>query len=432
MFILALIGCFLIAFASTALLVPLVRGLAHKRGWVDTPDGHRKLHKEATPAVGGIAIVIGFVLGFSCLLLAQPLLGIEIHFPTGAVWLGAFIIFLSGLYDDTRGLGFKGKLAIQVVVAYMLLHAGYRIDISALPFIELDVYDQALYSIPLTVLWIVGVINAVNLLDGVDGLAAGVVLIAFVFLATIFGLQGELSLVVTAVAIGGALVGFLLYNFNPASIFMGDSGSLFLGFLLAMYSLEGKVIDADPWLAVLVPIVALGLPLLDTSLSIVRRVLERKAICAPDHDHIHHRMTNIFPTRRAVLLLYGTSLCFGIMAVLMSILSPPLAYTVLAGAIVLIGFGLTMLGYIRWDVFTSESDHSLAEFISGNNFKIPNKSQGDGQMGAVPAFAVVEKTGQLDSEGAGETKEIVRRAGSYDSDFDVSVGTYEPDLVGST
>lgn len=431
MFFLALIGCFLVAFASTALIVPLVRSLALNKGWVDIPDGHRKLHKEATPAVGGIAIFIGFILGFSCLLLAQPLLGIEIHFPTAAVWLGAFIIFLSGVYDDTRGLGFKGKFAIQVLVAYMLLHAGYRIDLSALPFIELDAYDQALYSIPLTVLWIVGVINAVNLLDGVDGLAGGVVLIAFVCLALVFGLQGELSLVVTAVAISGALIGFLLYNFNPASIFMGDSGSLFLGFLLAMYSLEGKVIDTDPWLAILVPIVALGLPLIDTSLSIVRRVLERKPICAPDHDHIHHRMTRIFPTRRAVLFLYGASLCFGLSAVLISILAPPLAYTVLAIAIILVGFGLTMLGYVRWDVFTSSSDHSFAKFIHGGSLNIAEKQQGDGQMGAVPSFVVVEKTSLPSSKTVGDAKEVIRGESSYDSDLEIAGGLYESDLVGS-
>src|SRR5690606_34492605 len=201
----------------------------------------------------------------------------EFSLPPAMLWIGALAMVGAGFYDDTRGLGFKGKFVIQVFAAYTLLYAGYRVDVTGLPFVGEDPYVQALISIPLTLLWIVGVINAINLMDGLDGLAAGLVLIAFACLALVFGVNGQNGLVMVALIMGGALVGFLLYNFNPASIFMGDSGSMFLGYMLATYALEGRG-HADPAVALLIPAVALGLPLLDTTLSIVRRVIERKAV----------------------------------------------------------------------------------------------------------------------------------------------------------
>lgn len=409
MLILALIGCFLVALGSTAFLVPQVRKLANEKGWVDNPDGHRKLHKAATPSVGGIAISAGFVLGFTCLIVVKPLLAIEVSFPSMAVWLGSIIMVMCGLYDDTKGMGFKGKFCVQLIVAYLLLHAGYRIDVSGLPFVEEEVYSQAVYSIPLTVLWIVGVINAVNLLDGVDGLAAGVVLIAFVFLSVVFGLQGELGLIVTAVAISGALIGFLVYNFSPASIFMGDSGSLFLGFLLAAYSLEGKISHSDPWLAILVPLLILGLPLLDTLLSVVRRFSERRAIFAPDHDHIHHRLLRIFPTRYAVLVLYGVSLFFGGVGVVIVVVTPMLGYSVFATTLFLVGLGLAGLGYVRSNI--------IGDYIFSSKYISRFRVEGSGVGGEV-----MRTYGVLDKAVFDGTSEINEKSGSV-SGNDFSIGS---------
>ena len=341
-----LIAGFLVAFGTTALLTPVVRRLAIDHDWVDRPDGLRKMHANVVPAVGGLAIAAGFAVGLAYLHAVRGLLPFEIVFPPAALWVGALVIVASGLYDDTRGLGFKGKLAVQVLVAYALLHAGYRVDVAGLPLLGEDPYAQALVSIPVTLLWIVGVINAVNLLDGLDGLAAGVSLIAFAALGLIFGLNGELGLVMVALIISGALAGFLLFNFNPASIFMGDSGSLFLGYLLATYTLASTG-DVGTWQTLVVPAMVLGLPLVDTTLSIARRFVERKAICAPDRDHIHHRLMRSLSHRDAVLALYAVALAFGVAALAMSLAPPAYGLGVIAFVLALTGFGLNRLKYLR-------------------------------------------------------------------------------------
>lgn len=341
-----LIAGFIVAFGTTALLTPVIRRLALDYDWVDHPDGFRKLHANTVPAVGGIAIAAGFAIGLAYLHAVRSLLPFDIAFPPAALWAGGLLIVASGFYDDVRELGFKGKLAVQVVVAYGLLHAGYRIDVAWMPFVSEDLYAQALISMPVTLLWIVGVINAVNLLDGLDGLAAGVSLIAFASLGLIFGLHGELGLVMIALVATGALAGFLLFNFNPASIFMGDSGSLFLGYLLATYTLEGTG-HANPWIALVLPAVVLGLPLVDTTMSIARRFFERKAICAPDRDHIHHRLMRTLSHRDAVLVLYAVALSFGAAAVTMSLLPTTLGFVVLGGVVVGTGLGLNRLKYLR-------------------------------------------------------------------------------------
>jgi UDP-GlcNAc:undecaprenyl-phosphate GlcNAc-1-phosphate transferase len=341
-----LIAGFLVAFGTTALLTPVVRRLAIDYDWVDHPDGHRKLHADIVPAIGGLAIAIGFAVGLAYLHAVRTLLPFEVVFPPSALWAGALVIVASGFYDDTRGLGFKGKLAVQILVAYALLHAGYRVDLAWIPFVSEDPYSQALLSIPVTMLWIVGVINAVNLLDGLDGLAAGVSLIAFASLGLIFGLHGEIGLVMIALIITGALAGFLLFNFNPASIFMGDSGSLFLGYLLATYSLAGTG-HTSPWVALVLPAVVLGLPLVDTALSIARRFVEQKAIFAADRDHIHHRLTRTLSHRDAVLVLYGVALTFGLAAVAMSLLPAAFGAGVILGICALTGLGLNRLKYLR-------------------------------------------------------------------------------------
>lgn len=346
MVLLALITGALLSFAATALLIPPISRLAVQKGWVDRPDNQRKLHARPTPTIGGIAIVAGFVAGCTYLATLPGLALFSFADLPAGFWIGALVIVATGFYDDVRGMGFKAKFVVQFFVAYLLLHAGYRIDVSQLPFVETDAFDQALYSIPLTILWIVGIINAVNLIDGVDGLAGGVTLIGFACLAVVFGMQGAMVPVIIAVIIGGALLGFLLHNFNPASIFMGDSGSLFLGYLLAVVSLSGKA-HVDPWLSILVPMIALGLPVLDTSLSIVRRITERKTVFAPDHDHIHHRLVGMFSTRKAVLLLYGVSLCFGTAAIGISLLTPIEGLGVLSLTLVLVAAFLTVLGYLQ-------------------------------------------------------------------------------------
>jgi UDP-N-acetylmuramyl pentapeptide phosphotransferase/UDP-N-acetylglucosamine-1-phosphate transferase len=289
---------------------------------------------------------VGLAVGTAYFATVENLLPFEVALPSPALWLGALLMVLTGLYDDVHAASFKKKFVIQALVAYLMLHAGYRIEVAQLPFVEGDVYRQALYNIPLTMLWIVGVINAVNLLDGLDGLAAGVALIGFASLGLVFGLRGELGAAVSALVLAGALLGFLAHNRPPATIFMGDSGSLLVGLLLATYALQARA-HADPTLALAIPVVALGLPVLETTVSIARRLINRASPFAPDRDHIHHRLSRATTSRWAVLVLYGVSLLFGLVAALLVEASfyPGLSLiAVTAGGVYL---WLRKLGYLR-------------------------------------------------------------------------------------
>lgn len=324
----------------------MIRRLAFRRGWVDQPDGTRKLHSAPTASLGGLAIVIGAATGMAWLTFAPSLFGLPAPTIPIAAICGALAMVVLGLYDDIYDVGFKAKLAVEVVVAYFLVVSGYRIDLSTLPFFGGDPYTEALYGLPLTILWIVGIINAVNLIDGVDGLASGVVAIAFASLAASYGLAGHLVLMGVAFVMAGALVGFLRYNFNPATIFMGDSGSLFLGYALALYAVSGRG-HVDPVISLAVPVMALGLPILDTTLSMARRAATRRSIVAPDRDHIHHRMTSRMPTRRAVVMLYAVASLFGLAAVVVSVSQFHIAILLIAlVSVASIAFA-TSLGYLK-------------------------------------------------------------------------------------
>ena len=331
---------------GTLLIVPPLRWLALRQGWVDNPDGKRKLHDKPTPTVGGLAIAGGLAVGLTYFTFVGDLLPFAVVRPASALWIGALAMLLLGFCDDVLALGFKGKFVGQVIVAYFMLHAGYRLDVAGLPFVEDDLYQQALYNIPLTMVWIVGIINAVNLLDGLDGLAAGVALIGFATLGTIYGIRGEFGVAAMALVLVGSLLGFLVYNAHPASIFMGDSGSLMIGFLLATYALRADA-HVNPVLALMVPIAALGLPVLDTVVAFTRRLINGKSPFAPDRDHIHHRLTRATSARQAVYVLYGVSLLFGLLAMLMVEAGLALGYflpSVAAGGAYL---WLRKLGYLR-------------------------------------------------------------------------------------
>ena len=349
-----------VAFGVTVLATPVVRKVALARSWTDTPDGTRKLHDRATPSAGGLAIFAGVATATGLAALALPQFGLKGLGLSPLVVVGGLIVVSLGAVDDIRGLGFKMKLTVEVIVAYMLLHADLRVDLSGLPFVGNDIYVDALYSIPITVLWIVGVMNAVNLVDGIDGLASGVAAIAFASMALAYGLAGDLPLVLVAVVFVGALVGFLVHNFNPASIFMGDSGSLFLGYALAVYTLSGPH-HAQSFVAPILPLLALGLPLLDTSLSMVRRVASRKAIMAPDHDHIHHRMTGLMSTRKAVGTLYAVSATFGLLGVAASTARGTGALLIAVACAGAVAAGLLVrLGYVRLPYAAPRLNESLS------------------------------------------------------------------------
>jgi UDP-GlcNAc:undecaprenyl-phosphate GlcNAc-1-phosphate transferase len=307
---------FLVAMVLTAMLTPLVRRLALAAGAVDDP-GARRVHTSQVPRMGGMAIVIGFFAPLVALYALRTPAGRALFTTTtvmAGLLIGALLIVAVGLLDDIRGVGAKHKLLLQIAAATAAFACGMRIDAVELPWV--GVFHLGWFAWPATVAWFVAIINAVNLIDGLDGLAAGVVFFACLTNFVIAALSGNYLILFVTASLGGAAVGFLFYNFNPARIFMGDTGSMFLGFVLAAASLLGAGSQKTPTLvAIIVPILALGLPITDMLVTIVRRFFAHRSIFAADREHIHHRLLDVGLThRRAVLSLYTISVGFTVLA----------------------------------------------------------------------------------------------------------------------
>jgi UDP-GlcNAc:undecaprenyl-phosphate/decaprenyl-phosphate GlcNAc-1-phosphate transferase len=316
-------------------LTPLVRRLALRLGAVDQP-GTRRVHSSPVPRMGGLAVLGAFLGTLAAARFFDLLLtGVVVHHSWRWLFAGALIVSLVGAFDDVRGLGPVTKLFFQILAGVMVVMGGYGIGKVTNPF-GAGVVDLGWLDVPFTLLWVVGVTNAFNLLDGLDGLAAGVALIVSttLFVLSLAGNRVELALL--SVTLAGALVGFLRYNFNPASIFLGDSGSLLLGYLLSVLSIQASQKGATT-VVILVPLLALGLPIMDTLLAMLRRLLgalrvvrvdsERNeyqflvvgsgSIFQADREHIHHRLLKLGLTHRnAVMVLYGVCAVLGALALL--------------------------------------------------------------------------------------------------------------------
>jgi UDP-GlcNAc:undecaprenyl-phosphate GlcNAc-1-phosphate transferase len=307
---------FLLSMMACAALVPLVRALAFRIGAVSVPGG-RHVHDRQVPRLGGVAMCIAFFVPLAGVLVVEndvTLVASEQASHMIGLAVGGIVMCTLGVLDDTKNVRALYKLAVQVGVAMIAYGLGYRIDVIRTPFFG-DL-SMGIFSMPITIMWIVGIVNAINLIDGLDGLAAGVVFFAGVTNLVVALLAGSMLVALLMSALLGAVLGFLLFNFNPARIFMGDSGSYFLGYLLATISLLGSMQRASTAVSLVVPILALGVPIFDTLFSMVRRVLERRSIFSPDRGHLHHRLLDMGLThRRAVLILYGVSLVFTIAAV---------------------------------------------------------------------------------------------------------------------
>lgn len=344
--ILPLVLGFLVSLLAALVLVPVVRRLALRAGWVDAPDGDRKVHRTAVPNSGGIAIVAATCIGIVVMTIARlhlpRSLSGALTLPDPLVLLGAILIAGVGLWDDLREISHRAKFAGQLGVTALAFLGGARVQV-----FDADLGDGTLaliVSAVLTVVWMVGIMNAVNLIDGMDGLASGVVAIAFAGLAVAHGIGGDLGSLVLVAGIGGALLGFLRYNFSPASIFMGDSGSLFLGYVLAAFALRGTA-HSNPTLALVIPAVIMGIPVLDTGISILRRKLTGKPLFYPDRDHIHHRLQVHVSTRRAALTLYAFGVFLALGAIAMAALRPVMSWAMfVAGS----GGVYAFLCYVRY------------------------------------------------------------------------------------
>ena len=313
------IVAFAIALAVVTAMTPLVRRLALDVGAVDRP-GQRRVHGRVIPRLGGVALMIAF---FAPLLV---LFGVETEVarrffsePLRIVGLvsGGLLVCGVGVFDDVRGVRAWTKLWVQLAAAVVAFACGYRIDAVWVPLI--GHLEMGIFAVPVTALWIVAVINAINLIDGLDGLAGGITFFACVTNLVVGAINHDVLVMLLSASLGGAVLGFLLFNFNPASIFMGDSGSLFLGYVLATTAIRSNSMKSSTTVALLVPLIALGLPIMDTLFAMVRRWLERRPIFSPDRGHIHHRLLAMgINHRRAVLILYGLSILFTTGAVLLA------------------------------------------------------------------------------------------------------------------
>jgi len=343
-----------VSFFCALLITPLVARYAANRRLYDLPGG-RRVHTRPVPRLGGVAIFIA-LLASMAVVLPRILenhngLGDEANFFVGTL-LGGVIIFAAGLRDDLKALPPVVKLLFQIVAALVVYAFGVRIEVLALG--PVTTVDTGWLALPLTVCWIVGVTNAINLIDGLDGLATGIALVALAATMAVAGVMGRIEGVIMSAALTGALAGFLLYNFNPARIFLGDSGSYLIGFMLSVLAIQGSFKSGTATLVV-VPALALGLPILDVALAIARRWLRGVPIFGADAGHIHHRLLALGLThRRAVFVMYAIASILAMVGMLL-VFTPPAAVLGISlggGLLVLalVGYGIRRLDYHEFQV----------------------------------------------------------------------------------
>lgn len=346
-----------------------VRKVATARGWMHVPMSDRHMHTIPVPRLGGVAVYFSFMAAV-ILAASQNLLGaappLQIKAMIGL--LGpAIIVFLLGLFDDVHPVGPYWKFTIQTVAAVWLYAGGYGIH-----NLGLIHGGQALawvYCLPLTILWVLLITNAFNLIDGLDGLAAGSALFSTAVVFVVSLIVPNQFVAFLAIALAGAILGFLRFNFHPASIFLGDSGSLFIGFMLSALALAGSQ-KATTIVAVAIPVVAFGLPILDVALAVARRLIGARPLFGGDHDHIHHKLLKRgLSHRAAVLVLYGATAGFGLLSVSLLRGEKMLAFVlalIAAGVI----FGVQQLRYVELSELSALLRAVFKKRIVANNVSI--------------------------------------------------------------
>lgn len=327
---------FLLAMLVSFVLTPYIKNLAFAIGAIDKPD-NRKVHKKIMPRLGGLAIYIAFMVA--------AVASLEMTWDIVGILVGGTVIVIVGVLDDKYQLPAKVKLLGQIAAACVLIAFDIRIEWVNNPFG--GYYYLDLLSIPLTIFWVISFTNVVNLIDGLDGLAAGVSAIASITVILVSVQMGYYHIAIMTAALAGGIIGFIRYNFNPATIFMGDTGSMFIGYMLAAISVYGAVKTAAT-IALIVPAIALGLPIMDTAFAILRRYSNGRPIFQPDKGHLHHRLLAMgMNQKQAVLLMYAITAALGIAAVLWAEVDGFYAALIIAVIITAVAVGAKKIGILN-------------------------------------------------------------------------------------
>lgn len=340
---------FLLAFITAYVITPYTIRLAKKVGAVDIPND-RRVNKKPMPRLGGLAVIAGFLVS-GIYLIVTMYIEKNINFTADGLskkllgfLLGIIVLGITCFIDDVKNIKPLAKLAGQTLAAILVVSSGVLIDNFTIPFKENSVMLNEVFSYILTIGWIIGITNAINLIDGLDGLSSGITLIACISLLIIFSLnESPLIAIILITALAGAIVGFLPYNFNPAKTFIGDVGSNFMGFAIAVISILG-VAKTYTAVVIIAPIMVLALPIFDTLWAIIRRIIKTKSIKGvfkADKGHLHHRlMARGYTQKQAVLILYGLTATFGMTAIILldSGIWKAISFALLVIAIVAIGY----------------------------------------------------------------------------------------------
>ncbi len=355
---------FLIATFSALVITPLIRRLCERFKLLDVPADGRRVHTNAIPRLGGVAIYLSLMLALSTLLFVSNLVTASLQFYTPVLFkvlVPSSLVLLLGVYDDLRGANAVVKFVGLGLIASLFYAMGGRIEALAVPLMGV-VHFPPVIGFLLTVFWLVAISNAFNLIDGMDGLATGAALFSSIVILVVALSGGHLVMIVVTIVICGALAGFLRYNFNPASIFLGDSGALFVGFLLAALSLMGAQ-KATTAIAVITPILAFGLPVVDTTVTLARRLIGRRPVFEGDGEHIHHMLlARGWSQRRVVLILYSVCAMFGLLAALSTKTSSPMTGFVL---FVIAAAVIVAVGHLRY--------HEMDELRAGVKRTVGNR-----------------------------------------------------------
>lgn len=344
------LGVFGLALLLSFVLTRNVRNLAVSRGWVALPVSGRHLHENPLPRLGGVAIFLSFLCSIGIALAAGHAFPSLFAVPPAknllTIFLPATLIFLLGIYDDIYSVGPYTKFAVQALAACMLFSGGLRI-------LDLPVLFGAHHfgwtvGLPITILWVIGITNAFNLIDGLDGLAAGSALFSTLVVFVVAVFSGSTLVSLLTITLAGAILGFLRFNFNPATIFLGDCGSLLIGFMLSALALEGAQ-KAPTVIAVAIPVVSFGLPILETALSILRRLIGGRPVFTADREHIHHKLLQRgMSHRQVVIVLYAVSALFALLSLFLLWPTGSTLGLVLAVLGTGVWMGVQHLGYLEF------------------------------------------------------------------------------------